>query len=105
MHGLVVIEGMTLSGHPGIIHEIIFLPCPPNFEPSSSFWTGSNHFGQDQIRFFWTKFYYLDLSKNELFLSKMIWIYIRTRHWCCMSFDEIIDGILSRKPSIIKMFL
>ena len=30
---------------------------------SKSFWLGPNHFGQVQIRFFWTNFYNLDLTK------------------------------------------
>ena len=30
---------------------------------SKKFWLGPNHFGQIQIRLFWTNFYDLDLSK------------------------------------------
>ena len=51
-----------------------------------SFWLGPNHFGQVQIRLFWTNFYNLNLPKmiwtwpkwigpvqNEHYLTKMIW--------------------------------
>ena len=37
------------------------------FVVPKSLWLGPNHFGQVQIRLFWTNFYNLDLSK-------MIWI-------------------------------
>ena len=47
------------------------MPCTSlvqnDFGPSKLFWSGPNHFGQVQIRLFWTNFYNLDLSK-------MIWI-------------------------------
>ena len=39
---------------------------------SKSFWLGSNHFGQVQIRFEWTNFYNLDLSKMILTQPKQI---------------------------------
>ena len=53
------------------------------------FWTGTNCFGQVQIRLFWANFYNLDLSKmiwtrpkqirhvqNEWYSTKMIWTVI-----------------------------
>ena len=53
---------------------------------SNPFWSGPNHFGQVQIRLFWTNFYSLDLSKmiwnwpkqigpgqNDWYWTKMIW--------------------------------
>ena len=53
---------------------------------SKPFWSGPNHFGQVQIRLFWTIFYNLDLSKiswtrpkrigpaqNDWYSTKMIW--------------------------------
>ena len=69
------------------------MPCPSMgpkwfwtvqivFFGSKSFWSDPNHFGQVLIRFFWTNFYNLDLSKmiwtwfgpdqNELERSKTI---------------------------------
>ena len=54
---------------------------------SKSFWAGPNHFGQVQIRLFWTIFYNMDLSKmiwtrpkrigpvqNNWYSTKMIWL-------------------------------
>ena len=36
------------------------------------FWSGPNHFGQFQIKIFWTNFYNLDLSKMIWTLPKQI---------------------------------
>ena len=44
----------------------MILDRPKFFGWVNLFWTGTNHFGQAQITFFWTSFYNLDLSK-------MIW--------------------------------
>ena len=54
---------------------------------SKSFWLGPNHFGQVQIRLFWTNFYNSDLSRmiwtrpkwfgpnqNNFYSSKTIWL-------------------------------
>ena len=51
-----------------------------------SFWSGTNHFGQVQIRLFWTNFHNLDLCKiiwtrieqigaiqNDWYSTKIIW--------------------------------
>ena len=55
-----------------MILEIILDEC-------KSFWSGPNHFGQVQIRLFWTNFYDLDQTKtnwahtNDWYSTKIIW--------------------------------
>ena len=72
----------------------MILDCPNCFGQvqliligSKLFWSGPNHFGHVQIRFFWTNFYNLNLSKtiwtqpkriepvqNVWYSTKIIWM-------------------------------
>ena len=82
-----------------ILDNYVNLICPYKmyvqnyFRPSKLFWTGTNCFGQVQIRLFWTIFYNLNLSKmnqthpkrlvldqNYLEGPKSFWTHRRTRH-------------------------
>ena len=72
------------------------MPCPSIgqiiLDGYKLFWSGPNHFGQVQIRLFWTNFYNLDLTKmnwthpkqlvldqNDLDSPKSLWTHRRTR--------------------------
>ena len=84
------------------IRSKMILDCPNCFGHvqidlvmSKLFWSGLNHFGQVQIKLFWTNFYKLNLSEmiwtqpkqlvldqNDLAGPKSFWIHRRTRHKC-----------------------
>ena len=73
---------------PNILDRLnCFGPVPLVLVGYKSFWLGTNHFSQVQIRLFWTNFYNLDLSKmiwiqpkgigsvqNDWYSTKIIWM-------------------------------
>ena len=74
---------------------------------SKLFWSGSNHFGQVQIRLLWTDFYHLDPTKliwtqpkrigpdqNKLNLTKRFFLFSKF-DFCAGTkvFEEALNGI------------
>ena len=80
----------------------LFLLCFQN-DFGNLFWSDPNQFGQVKIRFFWTNFYNLYLSKmiltqpkrpneNNLDGQKSFWTYVRTMHNTAQIWDHKTQG-------------
>ena len=91
---------------PNILDRLnCFRPVPLVLVGYKSFWLGTNHFSQVQIRLFWTNFYNLDLSKmiwiqpkgigsvqNDWYSTKIIWT-VQNHVPVLLNWFKLIDGL------------